>query len=358
MTMNIHEATRGYEEWMRRCTPIVEADLRAKHAAMRGDAFAFFRGTYYRWAQQWPALCAELCRAPSILAVGDLHVGSYGTWRDAEGRLAWGVDDFDESYPLPYTNDLVRLATSVKIVLDRQVLSIKLREGCDAILEGYRHALASGGRPFILAEHSEHHEKLGLGYIKPTKNFWDKFDRCRTIHHGVPRDASRALRQSLPRPGMAYRIVRRVAGVGSRGQQRFVAIAERDGGRIAREAKAMVPSASWWLHDGPGRRESYYEEVLTTAVRSHDPFQRIRGRWLIRRLDPDSHPIDILNLPKERDEARLLHAMGAEAANVHLGSTRAVSRILSDLRRRDAAWLRIAAKTMAAAVEHDWRQYV
>jgi uncharacterized protein (DUF2252 family) len=74
--MNIHEATRGYEEWMRRGTPIVESDLRAKHAAMRGDAFAFFRGTYYRWAQQWPALCGDLCRAPSILAVGDLHVGS------------------------------------------------------------------------------------------------------------------------------------------------------------------------------------------------------------------------------------------------------------------------------------------
>jgi uncharacterized phosphosugar-binding protein len=50
--------------------------------------------------------------------------------------------------------------------------------------------------------------------------------------------------------------------------------------------------------------------------------------------------------------------MGAGAANVHLGSTRAVSRILSDLRRRNADWLRTAAKTMASAVEHDWRQYV
>jgi hypothetical protein len=75
-------------------------------------------------------------------------------------------------------------------------------------------------------------------------------------------------------------------------------------------------------------------------------------------LDPDSHPIDIMDLPKERDEARLLHAMGAEAANVHLGSTRAVGRILSDLRRRNADWLRTAAKTMASAMEYDWRQYV
>ena len=58
-----------------------------------------------------------------MLAVGDLHVNSFGTWRDAEGRLCWGVDDFDESYPLAYTNDLVRLAASLKIVIDAESLS-------------------------------------------------------------------------------------------------------------------------------------------------------------------------------------------------------------------------------------------
>jgi uncharacterized protein (DUF2252 family) len=31
-----------------------------------------------------------------------------------KGRLAWGVDDFDEAFPLAYTNDLVRLASSLK----------------------------------------------------------------------------------------------------------------------------------------------------------------------------------------------------------------------------------------------------
>src|ERR1039458_5738131 len=41
---------------------------------------------------------ALLRDAPKVLAVGDLHVGSFGTWRDTEGRLSWGVDDFDESY--------------------------------------------------------------------------------------------------------------------------------------------------------------------------------------------------------------------------------------------------------------------
>jgi uncharacterized protein DUF2252 len=37
----------------------------------------------------------EVARAPQVLAVGDLHVGCFGTWRDREGRLCWGIDDFD-----------------------------------------------------------------------------------------------------------------------------------------------------------------------------------------------------------------------------------------------------------------------
>ena len=61
------------------------------------------------------------------MAVGDLHVGSFGTWRDSEGRMCWGVDDFDESYPLPYTNDLVRLAASVKLGVDVEGLTIKFK---------------------------------------------------------------------------------------------------------------------------------------------------------------------------------------------------------------------------------------
>ena len=31
------------------------------------------------------------------LSVGDLHVENFGTWRDSEGRLIWGINDFDEA---------------------------------------------------------------------------------------------------------------------------------------------------------------------------------------------------------------------------------------------------------------------
>ncbi|MGC1810589.1 MAG: DUF2252 family protein, partial [Candidatus Binataceae bacterium] len=103
--MDIQRATLGYESWMRSCTTVIQSDLRSKHEQMKADLFMFFRGTFYRWAQVWPKVCADLRDAPDVLANGDLHANSFGTWRDSEGRLAWGVDDFDEAYPLPYTND-------------------------------------------------------------------------------------------------------------------------------------------------------------------------------------------------------------------------------------------------------------
>jgi hypothetical protein len=93
------------------------------------------------------------------------------------------------------------------------------------------------------------------------------------------------------------------------------------------------------------------------AVRSHDPFQKIMGTWLIRRLSPESNPIEIADLPEERDEETLLYAMGSEAANVHLGSKRQVANILRDLRRRKSNWLRSAARGMAKAMEGDWKKY-
>ena len=86
---------------MRKSTTVVSSDIRSKHEQMKESPFSFLRVSFYRWAQLWPVVCEDLCRAPKILAVGDLHVNSFGTWRDSEGRLCWGVDDFDESYPLP-----------------------------------------------------------------------------------------------------------------------------------------------------------------------------------------------------------------------------------------------------------------
>ncbi len=161
----------------------------------------------------------------------------------------------------------------------------------------------------------------------------------------------------LPEPSLDYKVVLREAGMGSLGQQHFVAIANWCGGCIAREAKAMVPSAWSWLEGSHGNSHSYYQETIQSAVRSHDPYQKIVGRWLMRRLSLDSNPVDITKLPGERDEETLLHAMGVEAANVHLGSKRQVRNVLKDMSRRKSNWLVTAAKQMAKAMSSEWHDY-
>src|SRR6202049_2862583 len=144
--MKITKATAKYEAWLGRRLKIVDADLAFKHEQMRLAPFPFFRATYYRWAQIWADICGEAAHAPAVLAVGDLHVENFGTWRDAEGRLVWGVNDFDEAYHLPYTNDLVRLATSAAMALSSGQLALSLKSACDAILAGYQESLQAGGQ--------------------------------------------------------------------------------------------------------------------------------------------------------------------------------------------------------------------
>lgn len=353
----IENVTASYETWMRSCSTILQSDLRSKHEQMKKTPFGFFRGAFYRWAQLWPSICSELCGAPKLLAVGDLHVNSFGTWRDAEGRLCWGVDDFDEAYPLAYTNDLVRLATSMKIVIDAEGLSIKLKDGCDAILDGYSKSLREGGQPIVLAERDQKLGRLGVDSFKPPSNFWEKLNRLPAVRQPLVKDLKRALEKTLPEPGIEYKVVRRRAGLGSLGQERFVAIAKWQGGCIAREAKLMVPSACSWLNDEVEKGQPWYEKAISSAVRSADPFQVIDGLWLIRRLSPDSNPIDIQTISKHSEEEMLLTEMGTETANVHLGTNSQTKKVLRDLKMREPSWLRDAAVRMAKVLERDWKRY-
>src|ERR1700704_1714889 len=139
--IGIVEATARYEAWLAERIPLVKPDLEHKHRAMSAGIFPFLRATFYRWAARWRALAGDVATAPIVLAVGDLHVENFGTWRDAEGRLVWGVNDFDEAHPLPYTNDLVRLATSILLAAEESRLTLSARRSCASILEGYTESL-------------------------------------------------------------------------------------------------------------------------------------------------------------------------------------------------------------------------
>jgi uncharacterized protein DUF2252 len=355
--MRITKATRRYERWLREQTPVVEADLALKHAAMAEDPFSFLRATFYRWLQCWQRDAGDLADVPNVLAVGDLHVENFGTWRDADGRLVWGINDFDEAYVMPYTNDLVRIAASATLAIGANHLTLKAEDACERILTGYRDGLKAGGRPFVLAEEFSWLRAIALSELRDPVRFWQKMDALKTVRKPVARTVRKALETLLPERLLRYRVARRVAGVGSLGRQRFVALADWHGSRVAREAKALVPSACVWIARRRVSERILYQRILDAALRCPDPFVCTRGRWLVRRLAPDCGRIELASLPKDRDEARLLHAMGWETANIHLGSKKAIAAIRRDLRRRGSGWLHTATERMVDATMADFKNW-
>jgi uncharacterized protein (DUF2252 family) len=299
---NIREATRQYETWLASHLRILKSDIGLKHRMMAQDPFSFFRATFYRWMQLFPELCAKAIKAPVVLAVGDLHVANFGTWRDAEGRLIWGINDFDEAFPLPYTLDLIRLATSASIAIKIGGLSSSSVGACEAILDGYSEALKSGGEPFVLSEKHPFLRDTATSRLRDPKLFWDKFAALPTIR-SVPANVHLMLKHAMPEPNLPFRVAHRKAGLGSLGRERFTAIADWRGGKIAREVKPLLPSACAWASK-LRQKKIYYSQIVASAVRAPDPFLVKSSGWVLRRLSPFCSRIELSQLPRTRDAKR------------------------------------------------------
>jgi hypothetical protein len=351
--MNFIKATRSYEKWLARRVRLVPADLALKHEYMAESFFAFFRGTFYRWAQLWPDLCASMAGAPEVVAVGDLHVENFGTWRDLEGRLVWGINDFDEAFPMAFTNDLTRLLASVQIACPEGFLQVEARAAAEIFLGGYRKGLQTGGKAFVLAEEQTPLRVMARDRLRDPEKFWRHLEKQRKART-VPRSARKALLSALPETGKPARFAHRVAGVGSLGHERYIAIALHCGGRIAREAKSRAPSACVWA--GQRGKKDYYRRLNEKAVRCRDPFLELTDEWVVRRLSPDCCRLELAELPKRWDEEALLLAMGWETANIHLASGNPAA-ILKYLRKIRAAALNQCATDMVNALRKDWRRW-
>lgn len=356
-TVKFAAATAGYESWLRQHCEVYGPDLAHKSVEMAASAFAFHRGTYYRWAQTWVKRVPAVVDAPRVLAVGDLHVENFGTWRDSDGRLVWGVNDFDEVDELPYTNDLLRIATSLRLAKLDSVPDMKFSKACRWIADGYRSHLESGGEPIVLEERHPALRALAMAEDREPAKFWNKYEGL--IDKPAvdpPADAKLAMQESLPagKLELAYRR-REKAGVGSLGKPRFLLLAKWAGSWIAREAKAVTPPATAWVEGV--ERPSRIGELLGRAVRCPDPIYRVSKNWLVRRLAPRTSRIELNDLKKLADVRELLSAMGAETANVHLGTPAAKAAILADLAGRPAEWLADAADTMAGVIREEWTEW-
>jgi hypothetical protein len=230
------------------------------------------------------------------------------------------------------------------------------KAGIGAIVKGYAEAVAAGGQPFALAEHHTALRHMATSRLHDVQAYWEKLFGLGVLRKKPPAGAIRAIERMMPGRRLEWRISHRVAGLGSLGRERYVAVAQWHGGSVAREAKALAPSACVWAAEGKGTAPIHYQEILNRSVRCPDPFVRLQRRWIVRRLAPDCSRIELSALPAEHDTLRLLEAMGWETANIHLGTLKPRA-ILADLKKRPKGWLFQAARRMEKSVLADFADY-
>lgn len=351
----ILQSVTAYETWMRTQlgSDLVEAGLAKKHKLMKRDSFSFLRGTYWRWAETILDICPDLAGAPQVLAIGDTHLENFGTWRDEEGRLVWGANDFDEAAVMPYTLDLARLATSA--FLARGADSASPRVVADAILGGYRRGLQQPS-PIILERDYKWLRNEVLLSNAERKMFWEKYRRLLPAKDPVPEPYLKALRRALPDPMTAFEAKPRTAGTGSLGRPRFVAYVEWRGGPVLREVKALLQSG-WSLRHNPSDMTIHTGLIAAGRARSPDPRYQVSGNLLVRRLSPNSRKIEVEGDGQMLLSPDMLDLMGLEIANCHANDAASISGILADLDARGADWLRIAAKAAAVAVRTEQAEF-
>src|SRR5262249_33266001 len=161
------------------------------------------------------------------------------------------------------------------------------------ILAGYKKGLRGGGCPYVLAEDHRWLHSMVTGVLRDPEQFWKKLDGLPAWKGRIPKSARKALERMLPERKIEYRIAHRIAGLGSLGRERYVAIAYYRGAKIAREAKALAPSACVWAAKGRVSERICYQEILDDAVRAVDPFVHLKGRWIARRLAPDCSRVEL-----------------------------------------------------------------
>lgn len=208
----------------------------------------------------------------------------------------------------------------------------------------------------VLAESHTRLRRLASGQLRDPVRFWTRMHALPPVAvDRYPSEAVHLVTGSLPGGGGGARIMSRRAGLGSLGRPRLVAITDWKGGAVAREVKALLPSAWAWASAGTDAAAGIrYSDLLEIAVRGPDPATSVHGRWLVRRLAPDCTRIELADLPAERDESHLLHSMGWELGNVHLGTLGAAAAITADLCDRPAGWLADAAELMTSDTRLDW----
>ena len=288
--MSFRKDNDAYEAWLATQCDVVKKDIAYKHQPDEEERLHLpARDLFPLGQDRSRRLCPDLMDAPQVLGVGDLHLENFGTWRDADGRLVWGVNDFDEAAVMPYPLDLVRLAASIRLA---PKLDVSNPAAAEALLRGLprrpRPAAAGAAvrRRDLAAPLRRTRRRQAGEILEGSRRAIRKPSRRRRL--------PRALIASLPKDVESVRFCSRVGG---RRQSRTAALCR--GRLLARRpcAARSQGAGAVGLDLGPTdldkSRASHFLDMANGRYRAPDPFLDVHSKFIFRRLAADSRKIEL-----------------------------------------------------------------
>jgi uncharacterized protein (DUF2252 family) len=388
--------------------------LRFKVARMAESPFAFFRGTFHLFARDViDHVCGPAPWSPGngseLDIVGDIHSENYGTYKAADGIIHYDINDFDETTQGRFDFDVSRLATSLFLASRAHGDSLKesaqaalacavtyaqevrrlVKKGKDSLLDVSEKSrcdckvvndlvetAAARKRPDFIASLTETVD--GHRRLRRSAHYF-------TLPDGEREQAVRLLedyRRRMPPPiapdFYEYSdICGRVAGIGSMGRFRYVALVagkgKKDGRNVLLEFKESRPSA----YDLYRKRQTDPQALIACAERVVAVQRKSQAAvspylgfavdgglsFQVREIGPQDSRLDTGEL---KGGAVMESVAGLQASIVARTHARAAARAvgpanpLAELENTDRFCQRVLAFALAYAdvVERDWVRFV
>src|SRR5215467_3510997 len=117
---------------------------------MLQSPFTFFRGAA-------AVMASDLAKTPAtglhVQACGDCHLLNFGGFATPERRLAFDINDFDETLPAPWEWDVKRLAASFVIAARNNDFSKgDVRDAAEASVRSYRKRIAKAAQRDVVED--------------------------------------------------------------------------------------------------------------------------------------------------------------------------------------------------------------
>lgn len=334
-----------------------------KYRSMSESPFAFDRATDYLFVSNVQN-AKQLQTKVKIPIAQDIHLENFGTYKTSEGKVAFGINDFDEAVVAPYTWDLARVGSSIRLAAKQNGLSEK--EGKD-LVEVFVRDYVDGLKKFQektdkIAETLTKSNSLGdsvektikLSESASQKDFIKELTKdSKFVFNDKIRPISSEVKKEVESGVKAYAKGRSegsdffkikdsafiIAGKGSLGRERYVVLLEGAGKgkkeQVILELKeAVQPNSINALGKQTGNQAQRVVDAAKNFQPATDPFlgvTKINGKdFFVRELSPSNNKVELEKLNTFSEFKDYVESIALVVSKAHATSGK-TGEIISDI---------------------------